>query len=133
VALSFPGEKREFVSQVAEGLKERLGDIFYDHYFEAELAQPDLDILLQRIYHDNSDLIVIFTCEDYDKKEWCGLEWRAIRDLLKKRKGNIIMPMRFDDTVIPGLFSIDGYIDLRGRTPEQIVNLICQRINGQQH
>lgn len=132
VALSFPGEKRHFVSQVAAGLQERLGDIFYDEYFEAELAQPNLDIILQTIYHKNSDLVVVFICEEYDKKEWCGLEWRAIRDLIKQRKSSTIMPMRFDNVEIPGLFSIDGYINLHGRTPEQAVSIICRRIESRE-
>lgn len=132
VALSFPGEKRDFVSQVAAGLQERISDIFYDEYFEAELAQPDLDIILQTIYHKNSDLVVVLICKEYDKKEWCGLEWRAIRDLLKQRKGSTIMPMRFDDVEIPGLFSIDGYINLQGRAPEQAVDIICRRIESQE-
>ena len=129
VAFSFPGEKREFVSPVAEGLRERLSDVFYDKFFEAELARLDLDILLQRIYHDNSKLIVVFICEEYDQKEWCGLEWRAIRDLIKKRRSDDIILMRFDNTEVPGLFSIDGYIDLRQRTPQEVVEIICQRVN----
>ena len=38
-----------------------------------------------------------------------------------------VMPLRLDETAIPGLFSIDGYIDLRNRQPEEVVDLICQR------
>ena len=42
---------------------------------------------------------------DNERKESCGLEWRAIRDLIKKRKGDSVMPLRFDATEIPALFS----------------------------
>lgn len=129
VALSFPGEKREFVLEVAEGLRSAGVRVFYDGYFEADLARPDLDVLLQRIYHDQSDLIVVFLCREYEEKQWCGLEWRAVRDLIKKRRGDSIMPLRFDDTDIPGLFSIDGYVDLRNRTPANAVQLIRQRLS----
>ena len=127
VALSFPGEKRDFVKSVADGLRSRGVDVFYDHFFEAELATLDLDIRLQRIYHENSDLLVVFVCEEYERKDWCGLEFRAIRDLIKRRRADLML-MRFDDTELPGVFSIDGYIDLRGRTPEQAIDLICRRI-----
>jgi hypothetical protein len=129
VALSFPGEKRAFVSEVALGLRDLNVDVFYDAFFEAELARPDLDVLLHRVYHDNSDLIVVFLCDEYESKEWCSLEWRAVRDLIKRRRGASIMPMRFDDAEVPGLFSIDGYIDLRGRVPQDAVNLIRERLN----
>jgi hypothetical protein len=131
VSLSFPGEKRPFVAQVAAGLRECSVKVFYDKDFEAELARPDLDVLLQRIYHDNSKLVVVFICRDYKQKEWCGLEWRAIRDLIKKKRGHNLMLFRFDDADVGGLLSIDGYIDLRDRTPEDAVRAILQRTAAQ--
>jgi hypothetical protein len=131
VALSFPGEVREKVEEIAKGLARRIGKdkVFYDKFHEAELARPNLDVYLQSIYHDKSKLVVLFLCEDYEKKEWCGLEWRAIRDLIKKRSDESIMPLRLDNADISGLFSIDGYIDIRGRATTEIINLICSRIN----
>lgn len=132
VALSFPGERREYVSKIAEGLADRLGKnaVFYDKYYEAHLAKPNLDTTLQTIYLERSDLIVVFICEEYEQKEWCGLEWRAIRDIIKQRRDEDIMPMRFDDAKIRGLLSIDGYIDVRKRSIEEVVNLICQRLES---
>jgi hypothetical protein len=29
---------------------------------------------------------------------------------------------------VPGLFSIDGYLDVRSRTPQEVVELIRQRL-----
>jgi len=107
VALSFPGEHRAYVSQLAEILAMLLGKekVFYDQWYTAELAKVNMDNLLQSFYHDHSELIVPFLCADYERKEWCGLEWRAIKDLIKQRQDKDIMPMRFDQTQIPGLFS----------------------------
>lgn len=129
VALSFPGENREFVEQVAGFLADEFGesDVFYDKNFEAELARLDLDIYLQGIYHDDSELVVVFLCAEYEEKEWCGLEWRAIRDLIKRRKASDIMPVRFDNTHIPGLFSIDGYVSVGDRTAHEVAELIIER------
>jgi hypothetical protein len=130
IALSFPGEQRPFVKQVAEHLAERIGRerVLYDAYYEAELARPDLDTYLQRLYHDESELIAVFLCADYERKDWCGLEWRVVRDLIKRRRSSDIMPLRFDATEIPGLFSIDGYAWIGdGRSPESVADLILQR------
>jgi hypothetical protein len=129
VALSFPGEHRAFVEQVAEHLAYAVGRnrVLYDKWFEAEFARTDLDIHLQRLYHDESELIAVFLCEEYERKDWCGLEWRAIRDLIKRRR-DIVMPLRFDNTEIPGLFSTDGYIWIGDRSPEDIADLILQRL-----
>ena len=82
----------------------------------------------EEIYHDGSELIVVFLCKEYEAKKWCRLEWRAIRNLISNRQDEDIMPMRFDDAHISGLFEIDGYIDLRRRTPEQTAKLILQRL-----
>jgi hypothetical protein len=130
VALSFPGEHRAFVGDVAEALAARVGRerILYDKYYEGEFARTDLDTHLQRLYHNESDLIAVFLSVGYDQSDWCRLEWRAVRDLIKRRRPAEVMPLRFDDTEIPGLFSTDGYVSIRDRRPEEIAALILQRL-----
>jgi hypothetical protein len=130
VALSFPGEQRDTVARVAEHLARTLGRkrVLYDAWYEAEFARPDLDTYLQALYHDESDLIAVFLCADYERKEWCRLEWRAVKDLIKRRQATAVMPLRFDMTEIPGLFSTDGYVWAGdGRDPGEIAELILQR------
>jgi len=130
-ALSFPGERRDFVAKVATALAKKIGrdHVFYDRWYEAELARPNLDTYLMSIYHDHSELLDVFLCEAYERKEWPGLEWRAIRDLIKQRKSDTIMLFRFDDAAIPGIFSIDGYISVDKRSPEEVADLILTRLN----
>lgn len=45
-ALSFPGERRSYVQEVASMLRDELGAdaIFYDNYFQDQLARPNLDV-----------------------------------------------------------------------------------------
>lgn len=130
VALSFPGEHREYVSAVASEVKRRLGagTVFYDRDFTAQLARPNLDTLLQRIYLNNSELVVVFLCSDYEQKEWCGLEWRAIRTIIKNKNDHAIMFMRFDNADVSGSFSVDGYVDLDEYTPIQAARMIVERV-----
>tara|TARA_Y100001937_G_scaffold14486_1_gene19553 strand:+ start:802 stop:1683 length:882 start_codon:yes stop_codon:yes gene_type:complete len=130
VALSFPGEKRDYVAAVAAEVKKRLGRdaVFYDKDFTAQLARPNLDTLLQRIYLNNSDLVVVFLCAEYERKEWCGLEWRAIRNIIKNKNDHAIMFMRFDHADISGSFSIDGYVDLDEYTPLEAARMVVERV-----
>ncbi len=130
VALSFPGEKRDYVAAVTAEVKKRLGRdvVFYDKDFTAQLARPNLDTLLQRIYLNNSDLVVVFLCAEYERKEWCGLEWRAIRNIIKNKNDHAIMFMRFDHADINGTFSIDGYVDLDEFTPLEAARMIVERV-----
>lgn len=129
IALSFPDEHRVFVEQVAEHLAAAVGQdrILYYKLYEAEFARPNLDIHLQRLYHDQSDLIAVFLSADYERKEWCGLEWGAIRDLIKRRQDSSVMLLRFDNTEISGLFSTAGYIWIGDRSPEEIAFRIVER------
>jgi hypothetical protein len=130
VALSFPGEKRDFVKSVADELKKMLpkGTVFYDNDFTAQLAKPNLDTLLQRIYLQNSDLVVVFLCADYQRKKWCGIEWRAIREIVNNRDDNSLMFMRFDNADVTGVFPHDGYVDLNRHTPIQAAQFILERV-----
>lgn len=130
VALSFPGERRDYVAEVAKEVKKRLGagTVFYDKDFTAQLARPNLDTLLQRIYLNNSDLVVVFLCSDYERKTWCGLEWRAVRTFIKNKNDHAIMFMRFDDADVSGTFPIDGYVDLEEYSPIQAARMIVERV-----
>lgn len=130
VALSFPGEHRAFVEQIANDLASALTKerVFYDRFFEAELSRPNLDTYLQKIYHDDSELVVIFLCKEYNEEEWCGLEFRAIRDLIKKRHDDEIMFVRLADGAVKGVFEIDGYLDVRNRPASDIAQSILDRL-----
>ena len=86
VAFSLAGEKKDFVGEVALGLAEHFGEaaILFYKFHEAEFSRDDLGIYLPQLYHTESDLVVVVVCPDYDEKEWTGLEWTAIHDLLKR-------------------------------------------------
>lgn len=131
VALSFPGEYRDLVELVAYALIQQLSQkqVFYDKWYEAELARLNLDVYLQSIYSDQAELIVVFLCAEYEKKEWCNLEWRAIRDLIKQKQDETIMLISLDGTPITGVFGIDGYLDAMGRKPVDIGNRILKRLH----
>lgn len=129
IAFSFPGEKRYYVSEVANLLRQELGkdQMFYDYDYQSQLARPNLDTMLQNIYRNNSALIVVFLCEEYSQKQWCGLEWRAIRDIIKSKENEKVMFVRFDEAEIEGVFSIDGCIDANQYSTEDVSKFILER------
>lgn len=131
VAFTFAGENRQFVEQVADEVSSRFGRqrVFYDAFYEAELARPNLDTYLQNIYHNQSDLLVVFLCENYSSKEWCSLEWRAIRDLIKQKNDDRIIFVKMGNFEVGGVFSIDGYLDGTKNSPQKIAQRIIERAN----
>ena len=130
IAFSYAGEKRPFVAGVAGILAKRFGEpaILYDKFHEAEFARNDLAIYLPNLYNRDADLVVVVVCTDYDAKEWTGLEWLAIHDLLQQRRREEVMLCRFDHAQIDGLFRGAGFIELDTKSPEQFAKLILERL-----
>jgi hypothetical protein len=93
IAFSFAGEKRAFVKSVADLLAARFSEaaILYDKFHKAEFSRDDLAFYLPKLYRNETDLVVAVFCPDYHNKEWCGLEWKAIFDLLKTGHSKEVM------------------------------------------
>jgi hypothetical protein len=130
VALSFPGEVRALVERIAQELERRLGPntYFYDNNYVSQLAQPSLDTLLQGVY-GRATLDVVFLSADYQRKDWCGIEFRAVREIMFKRENGRVMFVRIDDGDVEGVFKTDGYVDARKFEPAQIADFMCERLS----
>jgi hypothetical protein len=130
VALSFPGEVRPLVEEVAGHLERLIGPnaYFYDNNYASQLARPSLDTFLQDIYRNRAKLIVVFLSADYQRKNWCGIEFRAIRDIIAERENNRIMFVRTDDGAVEGVFATDGYVDARRHSATALAKFIQERV-----
>jgi hypothetical protein len=130
VALSFPGEERDLVEKIARELEHRLGPdkYFYDRNYPGQLARPNMDLLLQQIYGERSKIIIVFISGHYQLKDWCGIEFRAIRDIILRRDHDRIMLIRTGDGDVEGIRATDGYVDARRHSPEELAAFIEQRI-----
>lgn len=141
VALSFAGDnKRDRVRRLATLLRNQLGEdkVFFDEWFEAEIAGTDADQVLQRIYGSQTRLVVTCVCQRYNEKPWTQLEWRAIRALEQQLQDaateNVarlrFLPLRFGDGEVDGLFasSISIVPDVRTRSDQAISDLILERL-----
>ena len=133
VALSFPGEHRDVVEQVAGHLAAVFTEdrVLYDKYHDADFARPDLDVYLPNLYRVQSELIVLFLCPEYAAKRWCRLEWRHIRQLIATVDSQRIMFLSFGnpgDLSELGILSGDGYIDIQSLAPHTVAEKIRKRL-----
>lgn len=129
VALSFPGQHRSLIAPIARALADVHGEaqVLYDHFHAAEFARPNLAVYLPELYRRQSDLIVVLLCPEYAQKQWCRLEWRHIYALIATTEEARIMFLSVGDPGDLGALGIlpgDGYIDIIGRTPDDICRLI---------
>lgn len=131
VALSFPGERRDLVRRLAEELERTLGEnsVFYDDFYPGQLAQLSLDTLLQGIYGKRSKVVVVVAGADYQRKEWCGLEFRAIKDRIMAREYRKVMVVRTDEGEVDGIFKTDGFVDARRFSVEEIARMVKERVD----
>lgn len=84
---------------------------------------------MQDIYRNRSKLVVVFLCEKYQEKEWCGIEFRAIKEIIMERQNEKIMFVKMDDGAVEGVFKTDGYIDGWVHSPTEVAGFIKERID----
>jgi hypothetical protein len=102
VALSFAGEQRPYLEQVAAGLKSHGVKVFYDSYERVTLWGKDLYTHLDDVYQNQARFVVLFGSAEYASKVWTKHELRSAQARALNEKGEYILPARFDDTKIPG-------------------------------
>lgn len=128
VVLSFAGEDRQYVEKVAEILKYNDVSLFYDNYEEASLWGKNLTEHLHKVYSGSARYCVMFISKHYAEKVWPTHERRSAFERAIESKEEYILPARFDDAEIPGLHKHIVYIDLRKKTPDELVGLIMQKL-----
>ena len=128
VGLSFAGEQRDYVRRVAEDLQYRGLRVFYDENEEDHLWGKNLLDYLSELYLKRCRYCIIFASAEYAAKMWPNLERQSAQARDITAAGEYILPVRFDDTEIPGLLPTVYYQDARKKSPEKIAGLFAQRI-----
>ena len=108
IALSFAGEQRAYVEELALYLKKNNISVFYDYFEQVNLWGKDLTEKLEQIYANEARYCVIFISEEYAKKGWtCHERAAAAQRMLECRTKSIdyILPVKFDETKIPAIFN----------------------------
>src|SRR5206468_4162436 len=105
--------------------------VFYDRFEQVNLWGADLAEHLGNVYGRDSRFVVIFASRHYAAKAWPTHEKQfALGRHLKGDKGRIL-PVRFDETEIPGLPPTIGYLDLRALAPDKLAELIRQKVDSE--
>ncbi|WP_407691048.1 TIR domain-containing protein [Rubrobacter marinus] len=102
--------------------------VFYDEREKVQLWGKDLYAHLDDIYQNLAQHCVLFASTDYAEKVWTNHERRSAQARAIKEQGDYLLPARFDHTPIPGLPDTVGYVDLRGTSPAELVDLIEQKL-----
>lgn len=86
VALSFAGEDREYVEDVANWLKKMDIKVFYDKYEKISLWGKDLYEHLTEVYNKRAKFTVIFISKHYADKLWTIMKEKALKQELSQKR-----------------------------------------------
>ena len=126
--LSFAGEDREHAKKLADLLKAERIRVFYDRDEEAELWGQDLYQKFQKIYEQECRFFIPFVSANYVAKGWPKHELKQAQARDFKSDVEYILPVRLDDTELPGLNDTTAYIDLRIRSIEDVARHCLKKL-----
>ncbi len=128
VALSFAGEDRTEVEPVATALQQHGVRVFYAPWETADLWGRDLYQYLAELYRDRARYCIVFASSAYARKAWPTHELRAAQARALREASEYILPVRLDDTELPGVHDTVMYLrcDIR-----QIVESVIRKLGRQ--
>ncbi len=131
VTLSFAGEDRNYAEEVAKCLKTNGVEVFYDKFEEEVLWGKDLYVYLDNIYRIESRFCIMFLSRHYAKKVWTNHERESAQARAYQQSEEYILPVKLDDTEIPGIRPTTGYLDAHKLSPNEICGAILKKLNKQ--
>lgn len=126
--LSFAGEDRDYPEKLAHLLKNERVRVFYDLDEEADLWGRDLYQGFQKIYGQECRFFIPFVSANYISKSWPKHELKQAQARDFKSNVEYILPLRLDDTELPGLNDTTAYIDLRNHSIEDVAQLCLKKL-----
>jgi TIR domain len=118
VALSYAGEDRAQARELAMRIHKAGYSVFYDEF--VELWGEDLSVKLHDVYEKQSHFCVILVSRHYLRKPWTNNERQHVLARAMRQDTVYLLPIRLDDSELPGLAGVIAFKDLRRHSMEDI-------------
>jgi hypothetical protein len=128
IVLSFAGEDRSYASQVADILTQHGVSVFYDEYEQSELWGKNLYDHLADVYTNKGRYCIMFLSANYARKAWTNHERQNAQARAFREHREYILPVRLDDTEIPGIPETVGFLDLRKMTVDAVAQAALAKL-----
>jgi hypothetical protein len=128
--LSFAADERDYVEEVAKHLVAAGLRVFLDSDETADLLGADLYTRLDEIYNHRSRYCVLFASAAFARRMWTRHERRSAQDREFRSGDGYLLPVRFDDTAIPGLRTTTGHVDAAVTSPATLAALLVAKLGG---
>lgn len=132
IAISFAGEDRATANEIVKKLQHEDVKVFYDSFEQANLWGKDLYEYLADVYNNHARYCVMILSTSYERKLWTNHERKSAQERAFREREEYILPVRLDDTRIPGIRDTIGYIDLRHTSLDELVGMILVKLGKDQ-
>lgn len=132
IAISFAGEDRATANEIVKRLQHEDVKVFYDSFEQANLWGKDLYEYLADVYSNHARYCVMILSASYERKLWTNHERKSAQERAFREREEYILPVRLDDTRIPGIRDTIGYIDLRHTSLDELVGMILVKLGKDQ-
>jgi hypothetical protein len=129
VVLSFAGEDRRFAEDLYSQLKQRNVRVFYDNNEQSILWGKNLYDYLTDLYLNRAKFCVMIVSKYYAQKLWTNHERRVVQARAFRENQEYILPVKLDDTEIPGILSTIGYLSCPPEDAKSISEKIILKLN----
>jgi hypothetical protein len=131
-ALSYAGEDGDRAKELAFALKRRGTRVFYDKDEAARLWGENLFTHLTDLYQNRARYCVALFSRHYADKPWARRELAAAQARAFGQKEPYLLPVRLDDTTIPGVLPTEAYVAWSGDSSDTIAELVLERLKARQ-
>jgi hypothetical protein len=128
VVLSFAGEDRSHAEILAEALRRHEVNVFYDKYETAKLWGKNLYTYLSDLYQNKAKYCIMLLSQHYATKLWTNHERAAAQARAFQENHEYILPIRLDNTDIPGFLPTTAYLDWQSTNIDTTVNAVLEKL-----
>jgi hypothetical protein len=129
IAISFAGPQRSIAESIATHVKNSGFSVFYDAFFPEQLWGKDLPVFFDEVFRTKSRYCLIVISRDYVERDWTNRERQsAVERAIKERGREYILPLKVDDAELPGVPGTIGYVSLDEYTPEQVADMLVNKL-----
>ncbi|GLY49757.1 TIR domain-containing protein [Lentzea sp. NBRC 102530] len=128
VAPSFAEEDRERVLPIVQCLKELGVNVYYDE--DQLVARWGIDLIehITETLTDKVRYVLMFVSRHYVEHDWARHERRVVQARALAQQNEYVLPVKLDDTEVPGLLPTTGFLNLHDHSPEQIARAVTQKL-----
>ena len=130
VAISYASEQVQYATELNDELTKNGISTFFDKDVEAQLWGKDMAEFFHDVFYNQARFCIMIISKPYVTKAWPTFERKSAMARQVEEMGEYILPIRFDDSAVPGLSGTINYINAPQRSPKDIANIMLEKFGS---